>query len=330
MIESQPLLDAGRLAVLLAALAADFFAGCFPAVGRLASTPTRLADVVFARLVGKLNRTQRSAGVRRMRGAALLLVVAAFVAVIAYLLSTLTARGTSLAVDGVIVFALLGGRQVLAEIAPVGGVLNRQGSDAARRSLAAVAPYVTAEFDEHAVARSAIELAAHRFLDGLMAPSFWYVVAGLPGILVYVGVSWLARRAASPYLPGQPFGASARLVLYVLEVVPASIAALLLSAAAIFVPSASPLRAVQTLVADGHRYGAHGAGWSIAAVAGGLGLALAGPRRFGAVAGSTPWIGQGRARAEAADVRRAIYLVAVGWLLLAAAAGALALAAVGS
>jgi adenosylcobinamide-phosphate synthase len=317
------------LALLLAVLAVDFAIGCLPPIARLASTPFRLADTLFAWLDGKLNRTQRSAAVRFIRGVVVLVFVTAVMAAIAYLLATGTARGTRLVVDGVIVFALLGGRQVLAEVAAVGGALSRQGGDAARRLLGAIAPYPTDAFDEHAVARGAIQLAAHRFLNGLVAPGFWYVVAGLPGFLVYVGVGWLAGRGASPYLPKQAFGTAPRLVLYLLEIVPAALAALLLSVAAIFVPAASPLRAVRTLVADGHRYGAHGAGWSIAAVAGGLGLALAGPRRFGAVSVATPWIGQGRARAEATDVRRAIYLVAIAWLLLAVGVGALALASAG-
>jgi adenosylcobinamide-phosphate synthase len=87
---------------------------------------------------------------------------------------------------------------------------------------------------------------------------------------------------------------------------------------------------MRTMLADARRYGAYGAGWAIAATAGALGLALAGPRRFGAIVGSTPWIGQGRARAEAVDIRRAVYLVSIAWLVFAVALGICALATVRS
>ena len=61
------------------------------------------------------------------------------------------------------------------------------------------------------------------------------------------------------------------------------------------------------------------------AVAGALGLALAGPRRYGTETVNDPWIGDGRARATALDIRRALYLYVVAGLILAALIGALLL-----
>jgi adenosylcobinamide-phosphate synthase len=61
------------------------------------------------------------------------------------------------------------------------------------------------------------------------------------------------------------------------------------------------------------------AGWPVAALAGGLGLSLGGPPH-GA------WIGDGRARAEPGDLKRATYLLAVGCLLDAGVVAALAVA----
>lgn len=39
--------------------------------------------------------------------------------------------------------------------------------------------------DAHGLARGAIEISAMRLCGGAVAPAFWYVVLGLPGILVF-------------------------------------------------------------------------------------------------------------------------------------------------
>ena len=43
----------------------------------------------------------------------------------------------------------------------------------------------TAEMTPDAVARSAIESGAENASDGVVAPAFWFLVAGLPGLLIY-------------------------------------------------------------------------------------------------------------------------------------------------
>ncbi|HET6521317.1 MAG TPA: cobalamin biosynthesis protein, partial [Geminicoccaceae bacterium] len=59
------------------------------------------------------------------------------------------------------------------------------------------------------------------------------------------------------------------------------------------------------------------AGWPEAATAGALGLRLAGPRHYGGVPVDDAWMGDGRAEATAADIRRALRLFALACALLA-------------
>ena len=101
---------------------------------------------------------------------------------------------------------------------------------------------------------------------------------------------------------------------------PARLAALLLVPATAVVPGASPSGALAVLKRDRRKFPDGLAGWPVAALAGGLGLALGGPP------GGAAWIGDGRARAEAADLRRALYLLAVGCLLNAGVVAALGVA----
>jgi adenosylcobinamide-phosphate synthase len=98
--------------------------------------------------------------------------------------------------------------------------------------------------------------------------------------------------------------------------IPSLVAAVAISLAALFVPRANPARALTTAPRDFNKHLSPDQGLAIGAMAGAFGLAL----------GGGPWIGDGRARATAQDVRSAAYLYAVGALIHAGCV-ALALAA---
>jgi adenosylcobinamide-phosphate synthase len=72
---------------------------------------------------------------------------------------------------------------------------------------------------------------------------------------------------------------------------------------------------------DAGRHRSPNAGWPEAAMAGALGLRLAGPRVYGAVRVEDGWMGDGRAEAKAADIRRALGLYRKSCLILWGLAG---------
>mgnify|MGYP003375909812 CR=1 FL=1 len=75
---------------------------------------------------------------------------------------------------------------------------------------------------------------------------------------------------------------------------------------------------------DAGKHRSPNAGWPEAAMAGALGLALCGPRRYPGIVVDAPWIGSGRARAGADDIGRALILYVRACALLI---GGLAIAA---
>src|SRR6476661_645462 len=103
----------------------------------------------------------------------------------------------------------------------------------------------------------------------------------------------------------QDFGwASAR--LDDLVNLPASrLAALLIAAAAYVTPSSSAGNAIGAVMRDASRHKSPNAGYPEAAMAGALGLALAGPRYYGGKLVEDVWMGDGRYAAEANDIRAA-------------------------
>jgi adenosylcobinamide-phosphate synthase len=108
--------------------------------------------------------------------------------------------------------------------------------------------------------------------------------------------------------------------------VPARLAGAFITIAALFVPGAAVARAWHTMLADAAKHRSVNAGWPEAAAAGALGLSLAGPRRYGGVTVQDAWMGDGRARATAVDIRRALLLYVVACLVHAALLAALTVA----
>jgi adenosylcobinamide-phosphate synthase len=114
------------------------------------------------------------------------------------------------------------------------------------------------------------------------------------------------------------FGKVAARLDDVANLVPARLSGVLLALAAAFVPSANPLRALATMWRDAAKHRSPNAGWPEAAMAGALDLALAGPRRYHGLVVPDDWIGAGRARAEPADLHRALALFVIACVITAA------------
>ena len=81
------------------------------------------------------------------------------------------------------------------------------------------------------------------------------------------------------------------------------------------------------MLRDAPKHRSPNAGWQEAALAGALGLALAGPRRYGGQVVEDHWMGDGRRAATAADLARVLDLyLAAGGLAFAGIIAALLLA----
>ncbi|MBV8913783.1 MAG: cobalamin biosynthesis protein, partial [Acetobacteraceae bacterium] len=162
--------------------------------------------------------------------------------------------------------------------------------------------------DEAAVVRAAIESLAENFSDGVVAPALWGAALGLPGMVGYKAVNTADSMVGHRTARHEAFGwASAR--FDDLVNLPASrLAALWLVLAACLQRGADPAGAVRAVWRDARRHRSPNAGWPEAAMAGALGLRLAGPRRYGGVVVEDAWMGQGRAEACSGDLRAALSL----------------------
>jgi adenosylcobinamide-phosphate synthase len=172
------------------------------------------------------------------------------------------------------------------------------------------------------VARAAIESTAENFSDGVVAPLFWGLVLGLPGMLVYKAINTLDSMIGHRSQRYLHFGRFAARLDDFSNWLPARLAALLLLTAAVALRDATPAEGWCAMWRDAPRHRSPNAGWPEAAIAGCLGLRLAGPRHYGGELIEDAWMGDGRAEATPLDIHRTLRLLGAatlfGGVLLAA------------
>jgi len=229
---------------------------------------------------------------------------------------------------GLAASTLIAQRSLNDHVAAVAHALEAEGIDAGRNAVAQIVGRETAALDTAGVSRAAIESLAENYSDGVVAPIFWLLVGGLPGAALYktinTGDSMVGHRSERYEAYGW---ASARLDDIVN--LPASrLAAVFIIVAAALLPGCNAKGAARAVARDARCHRSPNAGWPEAAMAGALGLRLAGPRIYGGETVDDHWMGDGRAAATADDIYRGLHLFRVACMLQALVIGTLAFVAI--
>lgn len=267
----------------------------------------------IGRLIGALerycNRDTAEPVQRRALGIITLLLVVTIVAMAAFVIE----RGLLLLPFGVIgvgflASALIAQRSLHEHVADVADALEKTGAEGGREAVSHIVGRDTAALDEAGIARAAIESLAENFSDGVVAPVFWMLIAGLPGAAVYKAINTADSMIGHRTPRYQAFGWSAARLDDLVNLPASRLSALLIIAAAAVTKSASAAAAWQAVRRDARHHRSPNAGYPEAAMAGALGLALAGPRDYGGVRVDDAFMGDGRRAADANDIRAALGL----------------------
>jgi adenosylcobinamide-phosphate synthase len=179
---------------------------------------------------------------------------------------------------------------------------------AARTAVSRIVGRDTDALDEAGVARAAIESLAENFSDAVVAPVLWLVIAALPGVALYKAINTADSMIGHLTPRYQAFGWAAARLDDLVNLPASRLSALLLAAAAALRNDASAKEAWRTIRRDASHHRSPNAGYPEAAMAGALGLSLAGPRAYDGVRIDDAMMGHGRREAKAADIRRALSL----------------------
>ncbi len=310
------------LAALIVEALIDYPAPLYRAVGH----PVTWMGRWLAWLEPILNRGDASFAARRAAGVVALCLYLAPVALVAWAATCLCVSAGPLGFGALVLLAasLPAQRSLAIHVSAVAEGLDT-GLDQGRRAVANIVGRNPDVLDEAGVARAAIESLAENFSDGVVAPILWTALGGLVGGALYKAINTADSMIGHRDERHAAFGwAAARLDDLVNP--PASrLAALWLVLAAALTPGASARNAARAIWRDAARHRSPNAGWPEAAMAGALGLKLAGPRVYGATLVDDAFMGSGRREADADDIRRAVRLY---WRACAIQAVTLAVAAV--
>jgi len=217
----------------------------------------------------------------------------------------------------VLAFPALAQRSLHDHVAPAADALERGDLPAARQAVAMIVGRDVDALDEAGVSRAAIESLAESFCDGVAAPLFWLLLFGLPGVWAYKAINTADSLIGHREERWRAFGWAAARIDDGANLVPARLGGALICLAG--------GGGWIVMMRDARRHASPNAGWTEAAMAGVLGLKLAGPVSYDGVMHDKPWIGDGRSDTNAGDIRRALTVYRRACLLLWILAGAAAL-----
>jgi adenosylcobinamide-phosphate synthase len=293
----------------LLALLIELTVGYPDGLARAIGHPVTWMGRLISWLDQRLNRDGADPETRRRAGAVAMLVLLCVVGVVAFLIEqSLLLLPLGLLAVAIIASTLLAQRSLFVHVARVADALDDDGVAAGREAVAQIVGRDTADLDEAGVARAAIESLAENFSDGVVAPAFWMVIAGLPGAALYKAINTADSMIGHRTKRHQDFGRTAAQLDDIVNFPASRLSALLIVAASYLTKGASASGAWQATWRDGSKHASPNAGYPEAAMAGALGLALAGPRVYDGAPTDGAFMGDGRRGANAADVRAALDL----------------------
>ena len=269
------------LLVLVAALVIDALFGDMPAIFRHIDHPVVVAGRAIAFFDRKLNRESRSESSRRGRGIVVVILLVGAAAAVGFTVERVCHGHLLGAIfEALVIAVLIAQRSLYQHVAAVAKALDSGGLGAGRAAVRRIVGRDPMSLDTHGVARAAIESLSENFSDGVVAPVFWYLLLGLPGLLAYKMANTLDSMIGHRTPHYRSFGWAAARFDDALNLVPAPISGLLLVAAAAIVDRRRAARGLMIMLRDGRKHQSPNAGWPESAMAGALGVALAGPRRY--------------------------------------------------
>ena len=297
---------AGHATILLAALLLDALFGEPRAIWSRVPHPA----VLMGRLIEWAERRFNIGTQRKTAGIAVTLGLSAFALGLG-LIVTLLPLGWLWQIG--IAAILLAQRSLSDHVLAVADAL-RASTQQGRSAVAMIVGRDTAPMDDPDIARAAIESAAENLSDGVIAPAFWFLIAGLPGLILYKTINTADSVIGYRTPRYADFGWAAARLDDVLNWAPARLTAILIA-------TAGRRRGAWRVVrADAGKHRSPNAGWPEAAMAGVLDLALSGPRSYNGTRKDYPFVNATGTRAPGPiDIESAVEMLWRVWALTVAA-----------
>lgn len=261
--------------------------------------------ILMGRLISWCDQRFNSGNRRKEKGVVTVVSLVLLGAALGFLLS-----GFGHVVEIICAAILLAHRSLVQHVSAVAdglGLSLAQG----RRAVSMIVSRDTNAMTESSVARSAIESAAENMSDGVIAPAFWFLVGGLPGLLIYKFVNTADSMIGYRTSRHADFGWAAARLDDLLNLIPARLTALLIA-----IPGGA-LGQWSEISADAKHHKSPNAGWPEAAMARAINIALAGPRSYDGVTQDFDWVNENGAKTLTAfDIHATVGKLWQAWVVM--------------
>lgn len=271
--------------------------------------------VLMGRAVGWADGRFNHGPDRKLRGVVVMAGLGTAALTLGWLVHLLPDSGV---VEVLVAAVLLAQRSLVQHVQAVADALRLSLGDG-RQSVAMIVGRDTVVLDQSGVARSAIESAAENFSDGVIAPAFWFLIAGLPGLLLYKITNTADSMIGHRTPRHEDFGWAAARFDDLLNLIPARLSALLIALTHGVLNFGPILR-------DAPLHRSPNAGWPEASMAVALDVAISGPRSYHGKVTDFPWVWpEGQRDLGPQHIDRAVQALWRAWAAMLVITGVVAL-----
>ena len=204
-----------------------------------------------------------------------------------------------LVLDTIIIFYCLAGTTLIREVREVFLALDRS-LDEGRQQVARIVGRDTSQLSAQEVRTAALETLAENLSDGVIAPLFWLMLLGTPGMLAYKMVNTLDSMIGYRTERYKDFGCWAARIDDVANYIPARLTALLM------VFASGKLSLLKFVWKNGRKHASPNSGYPEAALAGALNCRFGGPHYYFGELFDKPFIGENERELTTQDMRTAV------------------------
>lgn len=290
--------------MMLVALVIDSIFGWPQGLYARIGHPVSWIGQLVSRLDLLLNRNSCSESFRRMAGCMCLLSILSMVLVPAVLIQiSMSETVSGVLLGAVLSWPMIAARSLYQHVDTVRDALSLDSLEHARESVAHIVGRDTSVLDESGVCRAALESLAENTSDGIMAPIFWGMIFGLPGLFAYKTVNTLDSMIGHRSRQYAAFGWASAVLDDAMNYFPARLTGLLMA-----VVSPEPRAALHCMMNDARGHRSPNAGWPESSLAGALGIRLSGPRKYGNLVDKQPWLNKSAPDPDAKTIGFALTL----------------------
>ncbi|MCZ8153100.1 MAG: adenosylcobinamide-phosphate synthase CbiB [Rhodobacteraceae bacterium] len=235
--------------------------------------------VLMGRAIGWMDQRFNKGAQKRLKGTATMAALGLAAITLGWLIHEIPDFGILEVIAAAI---LLAQKSLVQHVQAVADAL-RLSTEGGRRAVSMIVGRDTATLDDPAISRAAIESAAENLSDGVIAPAFWFLIAGLPGLMLYKITNTADSMIGHRTPRHEEFGWAAARFDDLLNLIPARLTALLLALTHGWTDPRPILR-------DAPLHRSPNAGWPEAAMAVILNTALSGPRAYHGEMRDYPWV----------------------------------------